>query len=252
MKKINLLLSAFAILFFVACSDVEPLDPALTGGNSSNNSGGNSGGSGSGGSGSGSGGGTSSGEYWPAAINNEWTYEQNGSTMSPSKIIGTDVFSGKTYYRFTQSSGGSGTTSGTITSWLNKESGVYKVKIDDINIDAGGLTGVQTGYEMIMLKDNLPVGGTWTGSYSQTTTYTGIPPIVTDVNYSGEILGKDATEIINGETYPEVIKLKMIFEATLSGSTSIQEYEYWYAKNVGPIKTSGTGNNTILIDYILY
>lgn len=57
MKKINLLLSVFSILLFVACSDVEPLDPALSGGTSNNNN--NNGGS-NGGNGSGSGGGSGS------------------------------------------------------------------------------------------------------------------------------------------------------------------------------------------------
>lgn len=253
MKKINLLLSAFAILFFVACSDVEPIDPALLSKNNSSNNGGNNGG-GSGGNtgGGGTGGGSSSsGDYWPTAINNQWTYEQNGSALSPNIIVGTDVFGGKTYYKFTQSSGSSGTTSGTITTWLNKESGVYRLKIDDISINAGGLAGVQTGYEMIMLKDNIPVGATWSGTYTQTTTYTGIPPIVTNVNYSGEILAKNVTEVVNGETFPNVIKLKFVLESSMSGSTSIQELEYWYAKDVGPIKTTGSGNNTILLDYIL-
>lgn len=257
MKKINLVLSVFAILFFAACSDVEPLDPTLlssSGNNGGNTGGGSGGGSGSGGgnTGGGSGGGTSSGDYWPTAINNQWTYEQDGTALSPTKIIGTDVFSGKTYYKFTQTSGGSGTSTATVTTWLNKESGVYKVKIDDINLNVGGLTGVQTGYEMIMLKDNIPVGGTWSGTYSQTTTYTGIPSIVTNVNYSGEILEKNVTEVVNGETFPNVIKLKMILESSFSGTTSTQELIYWYAKDVGPIKTTSPGSNSILIDYILY
>lgn len=59
MKKNNLLLSIFAIMFFVSCSDIEPLDSTLLAGNSTNNSsGGNSGGSGGSSGGSGSGGGS--------------------------------------------------------------------------------------------------------------------------------------------------------------------------------------------------
>lgn len=59
MKKINLVLSVFAILFFAACSDVEPLDQSLLS-NSGNNSGGNNGGGSGSGGGSGTGGGSSS------------------------------------------------------------------------------------------------------------------------------------------------------------------------------------------------
>lgn len=84
MKKINLVLSVFAIIFFAACSDVEPLDPSLlsnSGGNSGGNTGGggSGGGSGSGGSGggSGSGGGTSSGYAMTAVINGQQFFANN-------------------------------------------------------------------------------------------------------------------------------------------------------------------------------
>ena len=56
------------------------------------------------------------------------------------------------------------------------------MKVEDITIDlGGGMTGQQTGFEAIILKDNLSVGQTWNGSYSQTTTYNipGVPPVAT-------------------------------------------------------------------------
>lgn len=69
MKKINLVLSVFAIIFFAACSDVEPLDPTLLT-NAGGNSGGNTGGGGSGGgSGSGGSGTIIAGTYLMTAFN---------------------------------------------------------------------------------------------------------------------------------------------------------------------------------------
>ncbi len=71
MKKFSLLVSVFTILFFASCSDVEPLDPALNGGNTSNNGGGNNNGGSGGGNGSGGGSGSGSivGTYLMTAFN---------------------------------------------------------------------------------------------------------------------------------------------------------------------------------------
>ncbi len=261
MKKNNLLLSIFAIMFFVSCSDIEPLDSTLLAGNSTNNSsggnsggsGGSSGGSGSG-SGSGSGGGTTAGDYWPASIGNWWQFEQDGDVLDPMEMVGTDVFSGATYYRFEPQSGSGNTVFGTATSWLNKNNGIYKLKMDDITISAGSLSGVQTGYEFIVLKDNIAVNSTWTGSYTQTTTYTGIPAISQTTNYTGTILAKDVTEVVDGESYPNVIKVEIEQETIVTGAPSmIVTTEYWFARDIGPIKavseTTGSTNTSILIGY---
>lgn len=258
MKKISIL-SVIFLLFvgfsFVSC-DVEPIDSAVLNQNdTTNNGGGNNntggGGNNTGGGGNNTGGGSSSGDYWPTAINNQWTYNQNGSVIAPNKIIGTDVFNGATYYKFTQASGGSGSTTAAGTSWLNKNAGVYKIKIDDLIIDAGGITGTQSGYEFIALKDNLAVGQSWNGTYSQTTDYPGVATFVQTSNYTGTILAIGATETVNGEVFNNVIKMKLHVETNLSGSISVQDVEYWYAKDVGPIRTLGTGFDSILVDYIL-
>nr|WP_294938659.1 hypothetical protein [uncultured Flavobacterium sp.] len=242
MKKFKFLtsLAFFAAILFTSCGDTEPLDPAIV----TNNGGGDNGG----------GNGTPSGDYWPTAINNQWMLVQNGTALPPMKMISTDNFGGATYYKFSPQS--SGSTATNVTTWLNKSGGVYKLKQGDVNINAGGFTGTQTGYEMVLLKDNIAVNQTWTGTYNQTTTYTGIPAITQTTNYTGKILEKGITVTVEGETYTDVIKMNMLQETSMTGSLSIVNTEYWFAKNVGPIKIitySGSGTYTsVLTDYTLY
>ena len=203
------------------------------------------------------GGDPSAGDYWPTAINNEWIMERNGVDLDPIKIIGTENFVGQTYYKFAPQSASITTTTGTVTNWLNKNNGVYKLKTDDININSGGLTGTQTGFEFIILKDNIAVGQSWNGTYTQTTTFTGIPPITLSINYVGTILAKNVVAIVDGESYNDVIKVSFVQNTNLPGAppTTVNS-EYWFAKNVGIIKsvTNNAGEilESILIDYTLY
>lgn len=244
MKKIKFFTAAFflfAAVSLISCTaDNEPIDPSID--------------LGGGGNGGGGGGGTPSGDYWPTAINNQWIFNQNGATLDPMKMIGTDNFGGATYYKFAPQSSGTSVTG--VSTWLNKSAGVYKLKTGDMNLNIGGLTGTQTGYEMILLKDNIAVGQTWTGTYTQTTTYSGIPAIVQTVNYTGTILETGVSATVDGETYSDVIKMNLMQEASMPGSISITNTEYWFAKNVGPIKIttySGSGTyNSILTDYTLH
>jgi hypothetical protein len=202
------------------------------------------------------GGGTASGDYWPTAVNNQWIFSQNGTVQAPMKMIGTDVFSGKTYFKFAPISGSGGQTSATASTWLNKSNGVYTLKTGDLNISAQGLTGMQSGFEYVILKDNIEVGATWTGSYNQTTSFTGIPPMTQTTTYTGTILEKDATVTVDGETFTDVIKMNITQETVITGiSLSIVNTEYWFSKNVGPIRTkiySGGGiYESILVDYTI-
>ena len=106
------------------------------------------------------GGGVSSGDYWPTAINNQWVFARDGVTQQPLKIINTQTFSGKLYYKFEQVTSTTGGNTLSAYSFLNKNGGDYTYKIDDTTLDIGGLTGTQTGYEYIILKDNLDINKT--------------------------------------------------------------------------------------------
>lgn len=237
----------FSVITFVSC-ETEPLDPAIdlaaiqgvSNPNNPNNPG------------------TSSGDYWPRAINNEWVFEQTGTSDLTYKMVGTDIFNTQTYYRFDPISvNGSSTSATGAVAWLNKNGGNYNLKYDDIVIDVGGFTGTITGFEVLLLKDDLAINQTWTGSYTQTTTYTGIPAITQTTNYTGTILAKDVTETVDGETYTNVLKSKLVQTTNIAGNSTVTSTEYWFSKDVGPIKIvttsqGSTASESILIDYTLF
>lgn len=260
MKKISILFLLFVGLSFVSC-DVEPIDSAVLNQNDTTDNGisdggtDNTGGVDNTGGGDNTGGSSSSGDYWPSTVGNWWQFEQNNELLDPMEMIGTDTFNNLTYYQFGTQSGSGSTVFGTAKPWLNKNNGAYTIKMDDIDISAGGLTGTQTGYEFIVLKDNINVNATWNGTYSQTTTYTGIPPISQDVNYTGTILEKNATVTVDGETYSNVIKVKIEQVITLPGTPATTVVtEYWFAKDIGPVRAytsmpGSTPTESILTSY---
>ncbi|MBY0485977.1 MAG: hypothetical protein K2P85_02115 [Flavobacteriaceae bacterium] len=260
MNKQNILsffLFTVSFFLFVSC-DNEPLDPVLAAQITTPTGGGGTGTGGGGTGGGGTGGGTSSGDYWPAALNNQWTMSQNGVTQQPMKMISVNSIGGLTYYTFNQTTGTGGGSGASGITRLRKSSGNYYLKVEDLTINAGTFTGVQTGYEMLLLKDYLTPGNTWTGSYNQTTTYNDpiIPVISMNTNYTGTILSVGNTETVDGEVYPNVIKMTIHQVTSMTGlPNTIADTEYWFAKDVGPIKSTTTsGGSTfsnILIDYIL-
>lgn len=258
MKTIKNLLSIFVIftsLTFVSCEN-EPLDSSLLNNTASDNSGG-----GNGSGGGNTGGGNSTGDYWPAVVNNSWSYSNNGAASQMMKMISTSNINGATYYNFDSVFGAGSQVSGTASMRMRKNSGDYFLKLEETNLNiGGGMTANQTGYEFIILKDYLSVNQTWSGTYSQTTSYSGgsvpIPAITSTSNYTGTILGTGLTETVDGETFTNVIKLKFVQVVSVASqpNTTIQT-TYWFAKNVGPIKSqtlsNGTTTTSILTDYVL-
>lgn len=207
-------------------------------------------------------GGTSTGDYWPAALNNQWILSQNGVNQDPMKIISINSINGNTYYTFNQAMGSGSSTTGSAITRLRKTSGNYYLKVEDLDIDfGGGITGQQTGFEMLLLKDYLNNGQTWTGSYNQTTTYNNplFPTINLTINYTGEIINNSTSLSVNGTTYNNVINMRLTQITNMPGAPPTEiETDYWFAKDVGPIKSitydpaSGSPQYTSLLQsYIL-
>jgi hypothetical protein len=198
--------------------------------------------------------GTSEGDYWPAAVGNQWVLNQGG-TETTMKIISTEKIGESTYYKFDKffAAPTSGVDiGGTATASLKKTGGDYLIKLSDININANGLSGKISGYEFIFFKDNLDVNKTWTGSYNQETTYGGIAAIKTTTKYTGTITEKGETATVKSVTYKDVIKFKFKLETSMQGqSAGTTEAEYWLAKGVGIIKFSYTGVSSELTSYKL-
>lgn len=225
MKKLKLLIIPFFLLFFVffqSCS-VEPIDPVIASQLNNNNS---------------------TGDYFPTTIDNSWTYKQNGVTQPSLRIVGTQTFNGKLFYEFNPGQDPTGTV--TVTNFLHKSGGDYLLKSGNMTVTAGGMTGTQTGYEYYILKDYLLVGETWNGTYTQTITYPSAT-INMNVSYTGRILDRGVSVVVNGTTYNNVIKVKIDQAVNTAGSISNFITEYWFAKDIGIVKTissSSTGTAT--------
>lgn len=197
------------------------------------------------------GGGTSSGDYWPTAVNNQWVFKMDGVLQSPMKMISTNTINANTYYTFNEQVGtGIGTTISGVQR-LRKLNGNYYLKMENLSSPAQGpIPGfTMTGYETIILKDYLSVGGTWTDKYSQTTSYTdpNFPVISLDFDILATVMEKNSSITIAGHKYTDVIKIKYIQKVTMAGQTTTVTSYYWYSKNVGPIKmTTETGGQTVV------
>lgn len=242
MKKLGLLIVTLFTL--VSCS-TEPVDPALL--STLSTGGGNGSGGGTGGGGTG-GGGSSTGDYYPAALNNQWLYKTNGVLdANPNKMVQVVSNNGQTYYKFNaiNATGTQGSVANAQYS-LRKNSGDYFYKYEPMTIGAGTPTeATSTGYEVLILKDYLNVNQTWTGNYSYTVTYTNpmIPAQTQDVSYTGKILERDINYSVEGQNYTNVIHIKIDQVFSIMGTPmQTTSSEIWYAKNVGIIKSILSGN----------
>ncbi|KAF2336811.1 TapB family protein [Flavobacterium ginsenosidimutans] len=194
--------------------------------------------------------GESTGDYWPSKVGNQWIFDQDGSE-STIKILSSSNKDGNTYYKFNQLFGGNDEISGTAGASLKKVKGDYYVSIDEVTYDAEGITGKMTGYEFIFFKDYLEVNQTWTGSYSQETTFNiaNFPAIKMTVNYTGTILEKGTSIKVKEVTYDNVVKFKFHLDASMQGQTSSSDSYYWIAKDVGIVKFETSGSTSELVSY---
>ena len=210
--------------------------------------------------------GTSEGDYFPRAINNEWNYSQTfgGQTVNQDvKLINSFVDSGQTVFETESSTLTSGSTTVVTKNFIYKSGGDYYVYSSENDLDLGAYQGTQTAIPAyVFLKDNQPVGHTWTVNYSQTTSYTtttpglpNLPDVVTNITNDFEIVEKDMTITVGTETYSPVIKLKSVLtSSSVAGSTSTEIFQF-FAKDVGFIKSETSGSAvslTVLNNYTLF
>ncbi|MCP2024875.1 hypothetical protein L1276_000015 [Flavobacterium sp. HSC-32F16] len=192
----------------------------------------------------------SQGDYWPAAVGNQWVLNQSGAETS-MKIISSEKVGADTYFKFDKLFiSSSDVVAGSASASIKKVQGDYFIKLDEINISANGFAGKISGYEFVFFKDYLDVNKTWTGSYVQETTYTGIATIKSTTKYTGTIVEKGATATIKNVTYKDVIKFKLKLETSIEGqSAGSTEAEYWIAKGVGIIKFGFNNAYSELVSY---
>ena len=177
-------------------------------------------------------------DYWPTTVNNQWKFSGNGLLIN-IKIIEPVNFGLDIYNKIVSTPRNViGNKAYNVVSWINKKEGVYTLKVGQEQFQLSSVIGTRSGYEMVILKDNLDVNATWEGSYIQTTTTNVDGASNKTINYLGTILEKDATVLVNNVTYTHVIKVKLNYEILNPNNTvGLREEEYWFAKNIGPIYT---------------
>jgi len=199
--------------------------------------------------------GTSTGDYFPMKVNNIWNFNADGN-IEQLKVVGTDEFGGTTYYELQDEGDDFGLN---VQNWITKKGATYYQKIADVNTVQNGVTVNIKGYQMPMFKDDLAVNETWSGTLRPKVTFNyngNSGSLPTTVTYTGKIIARDAIEVINGVTYTNVIKMTMNAVTNVDGEINNVFSEYWFAKDIGPIKefetiNDGVTNERTLIDYVL-
>jgi len=202
--------------------------------------------------------GTSTGDYFPFAINNQWTFKQDGELNDPIKIVATQSVNGKTYYKVNYffSSTGSAETDGIATQLFRKEGSDYIQRISLKMPAMEGMTITVSPVEYVFLKDNLNAGQTWTYSTLQVTSYDmpdspiPLPDVKMKITIDGKVTEKNTTATVNGVTYNDVMKVivkqtALIVEVPGEFPPTISTSEIWFAKNIGPIKAIITSEGSV-------
>ena len=180
--------------------------------------------------------GTTTGDYYPMAVNNKWQYT-NGANATECNLIGTATFGGNTYYEFTDTD-----SQLAIQAWMNKRGASYYQKSAPYTETNGSTTVTIAGFEILMFRDDLQVGETWSGSAKPKVTYTG-GSTTANIHYVGHITARDASATLGGITYNNVIKMQMTLTETVNSQTTTISGENWFAKDIGLIYDSTTTSN---------
>lgn len=187
------------------------------------------------------------GNYWPAAVNNQWVFDLNGSAQDPMKIVSEDNVDGNNYFTFSAPD-----TPGTQR--LRKNGGDYLLKLENITVDVTGFgSGTLSNFETTVLKDYLEEDATWTESFSGTVTFAGLPvPIATQMTITCTIEEKDGTHEVNGVTYTDVIIVRRDTQISGANQNITSLGYYWFSKDIGPIKIIEGDDEQTLLSHILY
>lgn len=194
--------------------------------------------------------GTTTGNYFPLAVNNKWWYQNNGKETQVY-VFGISNFNNVNYFQVIDSDDDL-----QIRNWIVKKGASYYQKVGEtLASQPGGITVGIGEYEIKLFRDDLPLGGVWSGSSSiKVTVYDGGSPknIPATLSYTGKILKRDATEKLGSVTYTNIIKMQMNIVLTINSQTTNINSEYWFAKDIGLIRESATSSidNVTITKYL--
>lgn len=178
--------------------------------------------------------------YLPTSVGSNWTYKVTtaGTAVSTVKYTVSNrdtVANARTYAVLTGSNGSS----------------LYNAKIGSDYYTFRAVAG--QGLELLYLKDDKDINGTW--NTSQTLTgLTGLPGGITsaNLNIAYVIKEKGTTRTVSGTSYTNVVKV----EATLNAAVAILTLplgtaEFYFSKNIGLIESKILLNNATLSNFNL-
>lgn len=170
------------------------------------------------------------GDYMPLSTGSNWSYEatEKGTVLDTSYAIslGTfQVFDGKTFNVVRNDYG----SMASENSLARKGAGFY-YGVDDVGTTFS--TGVKKDVEVLSLKDNVPVGSTWTQDFPVTVAGQSVTG-----RYTFEILEKAVPATVGTFSFTDVIKVKMTISYILGGVvTEVGDaHESWFARGVGQV-----------------
>jgi sulfur carrier protein ThiS len=192
--------------------------------------------------------GTSTGNYLPLAVNNKWNYVNQYDQAEDIFIIKKENLNNKEYYRVDTEK--ISAELGYLTKiWFGKSGAKYFSRTV-VEMPDYGLT--VSPMEVIILRDDLEINQTWTQNFKMTIKIAGQGSQSVAVAVNGKIVEKDIAMTIKGVNYSNIIKSYV--KINIDGS--IAENNYWFAKDVGIVKTetiqNGASTITELVNYTLY
>ena len=191
--------------------------------------------------------GTSTGNYLPLAVDNKWSYLDQNDQIDDINIIKKENLNNKTYYKVdTQKE--SEELGYPFESWFGKSGAKYftrtVVEMTSYNAEVSPM-------EVMILQDNLEVNQTWTQNFKLTIKVYGQGSQSLPVTITGRIIEKGVAVNVNNVNYEEVIQTNVKMD--INGTQT--ETNYWFAKDVGIIKTitlqDGTISTSELINFTL-
>jgi hypothetical protein len=181
-----------------------------------------------------------SGDYFPLTLNSNWTYSLVGGTSSDSVHTAVIAYSptfGANSYKTIAAYDVPSTGSAFDSAYYRKPGGDYYEYAIFSNIIPFDQT---IEGEFVFLKDNVPVGTTWTSPDISGT----ISNFPVTAYIKMTILEKAVPVTIATFNFPDVIKVK--YEYFITGDPNVLETdERWFAKNVGEIHDDINGLSAI-------
>lgn len=171
-------------------------------------------------------------QYAPFTLGSTFTYDVEGTEVM-WEAADPETINGQTFIKVNNFYG-----SEDYPSYFNCEDGEYNLIIQNVE-------GINGDLDLIYLKENVPVNTTWENTVSQ------LNSGATTLNrYTWTYVEKKDNHTVNGTTYNDVININLVFTVEFDGfSVLTDETDYYWARGIGLIETSGNSINYKLVSY---